>query len=172
MFRDTYRRRGSSKNEIEVILFCDTNRWSYTLTHSEIKVIGAGADAVDFALVSAFPAEKGISSWRRITAWRRWLWGKGACGIHQNGRWYTEENIDQDADGAASGRKRREHRGETSSQKARQKEQKRTMWDFFCSLSKLIDRGFWTVSDGADGLVLNGLIIYADIKYRTHSEVE
>ena len=47
------------KNEIEVILFCDTNHILHS-DYSEIKVIGAGADAVDFALVSA--CRKGISS--------------------------------------------------------------------------------------------------------------
>ena len=40
----------ASKYRIPVILLCDTNHVLQS-AYSEVKVIGAGADAVDFALV-------------------------------------------------------------------------------------------------------------------------
>ena len=82
----------AQKHEIEVILFCDTNHILHS-DYSEIKVIGAGADAVDFALVSA--CRKGDIVVTQDYGVAAMALGKGACGIHQSGRWYTEENIDQ-----------------------------------------------------------------------------
>lgn len=41
----------AEKNNIAVTLLCDTNHVLYS-DYSEVKVIGAGADAVDFALIN------------------------------------------------------------------------------------------------------------------------
>lgn len=78
--------------EIPVTLLCDTNHILYS-DYSEVKVIGAGADAVDFALINlcrcgdvVITQDYGVAAMAL---------GKGAHGIHQSGKWYTNENIDQ-----------------------------------------------------------------------------
>ena len=48
--------RVAKQKNIRVILLCDTNHILHS-DYSEVKVIGAGADAVDFALVNL--CEKG-----------------------------------------------------------------------------------------------------------------
>ena len=78
--------------EIPVVLLCDTNHVLES-DYSEIKVIGAGMDAVDFALV-------GMCSQGDIVVTQDYgvaamILGKDAYGIHQSGKWYTDENIDQ-----------------------------------------------------------------------------
>lgn len=80
------------KHEIPVVLLCDTNHILRS-EYSEVKVIGAGADAVDYALINL--CEKGdivISQDYGVAAMAL---GKGAHPIHQSGKWYTNENIDQ-----------------------------------------------------------------------------
>ncbi len=61
--------------------------------YSEVVTVGAGADAVTFKPVSL--CHKGdivvTQDWRC----RSDDSGKGAYGIHQNGKWYTNENIDR-----------------------------------------------------------------------------
>lgn len=78
--------------ELPVILLCDTNHFLVS-PYSEVKVIGAGADAVDFALVNlccqndiVVTQDYGVAAM---------ILGKGAYGIHQSGKWYTNQNIDQ-----------------------------------------------------------------------------
>ena len=78
--------------QIPVILLCDTNHILHS-DYSEIKVIGAGADAVDFALVSL--CRKGDLVVTQDYGVAAMILGKGAYGIHQSGKWYTNENIDQ-----------------------------------------------------------------------------
>ena len=80
------------ENDIEVILLCDTNH-VLTSDYSEVKVIGAGADAVDFALVNQ--CTKGDIVVTQDYGVAAMILGKGAYGIHQSGKWYTNENIDQ-----------------------------------------------------------------------------
>lgn len=77
---------------LETILLCDTNH-VLTSEYSEVKVIGAGADAVDFALVNL--CKKGDIVVTQDYGVAAMALGKGAYGIHQSGRWYTNENIDQ-----------------------------------------------------------------------------
>ena len=55
----------AEKYNIPTTLLCDTNHVLYS-DYSEVIVVGAGADAVDYKLIS----------------------------IHQSGKWYTNENID------------------------------------------------------------------------------
>lgn len=82
----------AEKYEIPVCLLCDT---SHILTshYSEVIVIGAGADAVDFALINRL--EKGDVVVTQDYGVAAMALGKGAYGIHQSGKWYTNENIDQ-----------------------------------------------------------------------------
>ncbi len=84
--------RMAEKYEIPVILLCDTNH-VLSSDYSEVKVIGAGTDAVDFALVGI--CEKGDLVVTQDYGVAAMILGKGAYGIHQNGKWYTNENIDQ-----------------------------------------------------------------------------
>jgi len=84
--------RIARKEKVPVILLCDTNHVLQS-DYSEIHTIGAGADAVDFALVNlcrmgdiVVTQDYGVAAM---------ILGKGAYGIHQSGKWYTNENIDQ-----------------------------------------------------------------------------
>ena len=82
----------AKRYEIPVILLCDTNHVLRS-DYSEIKVIGAGADAVDFALVGI--CQKGDLVVTQDYGVAAMILGKGAFGIHQSGKWYTDENIDR-----------------------------------------------------------------------------
>ena len=82
----------AKENDMQVILLCDTNH-ILTSDYSEVKVIGAGADAVDFALVNQ--CTKGDIVVTQDYGVAAMILGKGAYGIHQSGKWYTNENIDQ-----------------------------------------------------------------------------
>lgn len=61
--------------------------------YSEIKIIGAGADAVDFALINL--CHKGDIVVTQDYGVAAMALGRGAYAIHQSGRWYTNENIDR-----------------------------------------------------------------------------
>lgn len=84
--------RIAQKYKLPVVLLCDTNHVLQS-DYSEVKVIGAGADAVDFALVGL--CEKGDLVVTQDYGVAAMILGKGAHGIHQNGKWYTNENIDR-----------------------------------------------------------------------------
>lgn len=81
----------AKKWDIPVILLCDTNH-VLTSEYSEVKIIGAGADAVDFALINLCK-EKDLVVTQDYGVAAMAL-GKGAYAIHQSGKWYTNENID------------------------------------------------------------------------------
>ena len=78
--------------KIPVVLLCDTNH-ILTSNYSEVKVIGAGADAVDFALMNQ--CQKGDVVVTQDYGVAAMALGKGAYAIHQSGKWYTNENIDR-----------------------------------------------------------------------------
>ena len=78
--------------EIPVTLLCDTNH-VLDSDYSEVVTVGAGADAVDFKLVSL--CHKGDIVVTQDYGVAAMILGKGAYGIHQNGKWYTNENIDR-----------------------------------------------------------------------------
>lgn len=82
----------AGKYRIPVILLCDTNHVLQSAC-SEVKVIGVGADAVDFALVGL--CQKGDLVVTQDYGVAAMILGKGAYGIHQSGKWYTDENIDR-----------------------------------------------------------------------------
>ena len=83
----TARERG-----IPCSLLCDTNH-VLSSDYSEIRIIGAGADAVDFALINL--CHKGDIVVTQDYGVAAMVLGKGAYAIHQSGRWYTNENIDK-----------------------------------------------------------------------------
>ena len=80
------RRRG-----IPVTLLCDTNH-VLASDYSAVRVVGAGADAVDIALINL--CQRGDIVITQDYGVAALALGKGARAIHQNGRWYTDENID------------------------------------------------------------------------------
>ena len=82
----------AKEHDLECILLCDTNH-VLSSDYSEVKVIGAGADAVDFALLNL--CTKGDIVVTQDYGVAAMILGKGAYGIHQSGKWYTNENIDQ-----------------------------------------------------------------------------
>lgn len=82
----------AEENKIEVCLLCDTNHVLQS-SYSMIKVIGAGADAVDFALVNLCKSGDIVVTQDYGVA--AMVLGKAAYAIHQSGRWYTNDNIDQ-----------------------------------------------------------------------------
>lgn len=87
--------------KIPVTLLCDTNHVLHS-DYSDIKIIGAGADAVDFALVNL--ARKGDAVVTQDYGVAAMALGKGAYAIHQSGKWYTNDNIDRDVNGKTFGK--------------------------------------------------------------------
>ena len=77
---------------VPVTLLCDTNHVLES-DYSEVKVIGAGADAVDFALINL--CHKGDIVVTQDYGVAAMALGKGAYCIHQSGKWYTNDNIDE-----------------------------------------------------------------------------
>lgn len=77
---------------LPVTLLCDTNHVLQS-DYSEVRIIGAGADAVDFALFNL--CRRGDVVVTQDYGVAAMALGKGAHAIHQSGRLYTDENIDQ-----------------------------------------------------------------------------
>ena len=84
--------RIAKSHNIAVTLLCDTNHY-LTSDYSEVVYVGAGADAVDFKLISL--CKRGDLVVTQDYGVAAMILAKGAYGIHQNGKWYTNENIDQ-----------------------------------------------------------------------------
>lgn len=84
--------QAAKEKNIPVLLLCDTNH-VLNSEYSEVKVIGAGSDAVDLALVNQ--CQKGDIVVTQDYGVAAMILGKGAYGIHQSGKWYTNQNIDQ-----------------------------------------------------------------------------
>ena len=82
----------AEKYNIPTTLLCDTNHILYS-DYSEVIVVGAGADAVDYKLISI--CHKGDIVVSQDYGVAAMALGKGAYAIHQSGKWYTNENIDQ-----------------------------------------------------------------------------
>ena len=82
----------AEKYDVPVTLLCDTNH-VLASEYSEVIVVGAGADAVDYKLISlCHRGDIVVSQDYGVAAMAL---GKGAYAIHQSGKWYTDENIDQ-----------------------------------------------------------------------------
>ena len=94
----------AEKYNISITLLCDTNHILYS-DYSEVIVVGAGADAVDYKLISichkgdvVVTQDYGVAAMALGTqdyGVAAMALGKGAYAIHQSGKWYTNENIDQ-----------------------------------------------------------------------------
>ena len=82
----------AEKYDVPVTLLFDTNH-VLASEYSEVIVVGAGADAVDYKLISlCHRGDIVVSQDYGVAAMAL---GKGAYAIHQSGKWYTDENIDQ-----------------------------------------------------------------------------
>ena len=81
----------AEKYNISTTLLCDTNHILYS-DYSEVIVVGAGADAVDYKLISI--CHKGDVVVSQDYGVAAMALGKGAYAIHQSGKWYTNENIE------------------------------------------------------------------------------
>ena len=79
------------KHGIPVTLLCDTNH-VLTSDYSAVKVISAGADAVDIALINL--CQRGDIVITQDYGVAALVLGKGARVIHQSGKWFTDENND------------------------------------------------------------------------------
>lgn len=77
---------------VPVTLLCDTNH-VLSSGYSKVIVVGAGADAVDYKLISI--CRKGDIVVSQDYGVAAMALGKGAYAIHQSGKWYTDENIDR-----------------------------------------------------------------------------
>ena len=82
----------AKKHNVPVTLLCDTNH-VLSSDYSEVIVVGAGADAVDYKLISI--CHKGDIVVSQDYGVAAMALGKGAYAIHQSGKWYTNDNIDQ-----------------------------------------------------------------------------
>ena len=80
------------RHQVPVTLFCDTNHVLRS-DYAAVRTIGAGADAVDFALTAA--CQKGDVVVTQDYGLAAMILSKGAYGLHQNGMQYTDENIDR-----------------------------------------------------------------------------
>ena len=78
----------AEKYNISITLLCDTNHILYS-DYSEVIVVGA----VDYKLISI--CHKGDVVVSQDYGVAAMALGKGAYAIHQSGKWYTNENIDQ-----------------------------------------------------------------------------
>ena len=84
--------RIAKKYQVPVTLLCDTNH-VFSSDYSEVMIVGAGVDAVDFKLISlCHPGDIVVTQDYGVAAMAL---GKKAYAIHQSGKWYTDENIDQ-----------------------------------------------------------------------------
>lgn len=82
----------AEREEIPVVLLCDTNH-QMTSDYSEVIIVGAGVDAVDFKLISLCHAGDIVVTQDYGVA--AMALGKKAYAIHQSGKWYTDANIDR-----------------------------------------------------------------------------
>lgn len=81
----------AKSHNIPVTLFCDTNHVLKS-DYSEVKIIGAGADAVDFAPVNSSRAGDIVVTQDYGVA--AMALARGAYAINQDGWRYTNENIE------------------------------------------------------------------------------
>lgn len=78
------------RHGIPVTILCDTSHVMYSET-STVKLIGAGADAVDLALINLCKAGDIVITQDYGVA--ALALGKGALAVHQSGKCFTDDNI-------------------------------------------------------------------------------
>ena len=84
--------RVAKKYQVPVTLLCDTNH-VLSSDYSEVMIVGTGADAIDFKLISlSHSGDIAVTQDYGVAAMAL---SKKAYAIHQLGKWYMDENIDQ-----------------------------------------------------------------------------
>ena len=78
------------RHGIPVTILCDTNHVMYS-DYSTVKLIGAGADAVDLALINLCKAGDIVITQDYGVA--ALALGKSALAVHQSGKCFTDDNI-------------------------------------------------------------------------------
>ena len=78
------------RHGIPVTILCDTNHVMYS-DYSTVKLIGAGTDAVDLALINLCKAGDIVITQDYGVA--ALALGKGALAVHQSGKCFTDDNI-------------------------------------------------------------------------------
>ena len=76
---------------IQTVLLCDTNH-VLSSDYSEIRIISAGADAVDIALINL--CRKGDIVVTQDYGVAAMALGKGAYAVHQSGKQFSDGNIE------------------------------------------------------------------------------
>lgn len=84
--------RIAKREGLPVILVCDTAH-IFQSEYSQVVTVEKGADSADFKIVTL--AEKGDIVVTQDYGVASMCLGKGVFPIHQSGKWYTLENIDQ-----------------------------------------------------------------------------
>lgn len=84
----------AARYELPVTLLCDTNHVLES-EYSEVIVVGAGADAVDFKLVGLLRKGEPDIVVTQDYGVAAMVLGKDSFCIHQSGKWYTNESIDR-----------------------------------------------------------------------------
>lgn len=82
----------AAQHKISVTLVCDTAHF-FQSSYSQVVTVDKGADSADFKIVVL--AKKGDIVVTQDYGVASMCLGKGVCPIHQSGKWYTVENIDQ-----------------------------------------------------------------------------
>lgn len=100
--------RVAKKNNIELELYCDTNHVLFS-DYGNVHIVGAGADAVDFKLVNDTKAGDIVVTQDYGLA--AMVLSKKAYAIHQNGKWYTDDNIGEMLEQRALAKKLRKATG-------------------------------------------------------------
>lgn len=90
----------AEKHNIPVTLLCDTNYVLYS-DYSEVIVVGAGADAVDYKIISI--CHKGNIVVTQDYGVAAMALGKGVYAIHQSGKWYTNDKMVYTQEGEHNG---------------------------------------------------------------------
>lgn len=80
------------KLNVPVILLCDTNH-ELNSEYSKVIIVDAGADSVDFALINRCKKNDIVVTQDYGVACM--ALSKNAFPIHQSGKWFTNENIDE-----------------------------------------------------------------------------
>ena len=82
----------AKENSVPVTLLCDTNH-VLSSAYSEVVVVGAGADAVDYKLISI--CHKGDIVVSQDYGVAAMALGKGAYAIHQSDKWLSLIHISE-----------------------------------------------------------------------------
>ena len=84
--------RVAKERDIPVTLVCDTAH-IFQSQYSQVVTVEKGADSADFKIVTI--SEKGDIVVTQDYGVASMCLGKGIYPIHQSGKWYTLQNIDQ-----------------------------------------------------------------------------